>query len=93
VLVGPVAGAAFLVYMRDAVPSLGFDPTLTPAIYGALLIVVLRLLPGGAAGALGDLAALALRRGAREARSGGSEPGGTPPRQAVPVASGGTKSV
>jgi branched-chain amino acid transport system permease protein len=62
VFIGPVVGAALLVYMREWVPSIGFDALLTPFIYGVLLILVLRLLPGGAAGAVSNLVGWVRRR-------------------------------
>lgn len=62
IVVGPVIGAVFLVYTRDAVPGLGLDPILTPVVYGSILILVIFLLPGGAASALSKLVPTVTRR-------------------------------
>jgi branched-chain amino acid transport system permease protein len=52
VILGPIIGAVFLVYMRDAVPQIGFSPVLTPFIYGIILILFLYFLPLGASDAI-----------------------------------------
>lgn len=55
IFIGPVVGALFLVYMRDFVPTIGFDPLLTPFVYGVILILVLYFLPEGASGLVKDI--------------------------------------
>jgi branched-chain amino acid transport system permease protein len=66
IVIASVVGALFLVYVRDFVPTIGLDPTLTPVIYGAILILVLLFLPGGATGLVKDIGRWIgrLRRGA-----------------------------
>jgi branched-chain amino acid transport system permease protein len=50
IVIGSVAGAVFLVYVRDLVPTIGFDPLLTPFVFGVIAILVLLFLPGGVSG-------------------------------------------
>ncbi|WP_236790824.1 branched-chain amino acid ABC transporter permease [Amycolatopsis sp. GM8] len=65
IVIGSVVGGLFLVYVRDFVPTIGFDPTLTPFVYGVILILVLLFLPRGAAGLLQDIPKRIRRRRTR----------------------------
>lgn len=49
-VLGPLLGAAFLVWSQDQLPQIGLNSFLLPGVYGLLMIVVLLVAPGGVVG-------------------------------------------
>lgn len=49
-VLGPILGAAFLVYTEDWISSVGLSSILTPAVLGVVVILVLLVFPQGLAG-------------------------------------------
>ena len=54
-VLGPVLGAAFLVYVPEAAPYIGLNALLTPLVFGVVLIALLRFMRSGAAGFLASI--------------------------------------